>query len=317
VRIVLTGINGYIGFHLARRLLKRGFSVIGIDLNDSHIKWFNDQDKFSFLKYDITNSSIHYGNIEDTDVLIHCAALVHRRSQGLSRSNYFNVNALGTINMLSALNQKKLKQIIFLSTVSVYGEGGRSLTVNEDTPVSPVDFYGQSKVEAENYIMKYSQEKGINFTIFRLAPVYGKDFLLNLKKRVCLGNERFFFRIASGNQKMSLCSVNNVVDTVTSSMGNEACFNEIFILRDRNNYQANEVIDAVKKILRRTKKKTYSIPLFLPEIVLRCVSLASPNMGKSLRYQFGKIAADCVYPGDKLHSKGSGMRWNLMNTLLD
>gem|GEM_PF-613556 len=317
MRIVLTGINGYIGSHLARRLLERGFSVIGIDLNDSNIKWFNDQDKFSFLKYDITNSRIHYGNIEDTDVLIHCAALIHRRSQDLSKSNYFKVNTQGTINILAALNHKKLKQIIFLSTVSVYGEGNRSAPANENTSVSPVDFYGQSKAEAENYIMNYSQEKGINFTIFRLTPVYGKDFLMNLKKRVCLGNERLFFRIAKGNQKMSLCSVNNVIDVVTSSIGNEACFNEIFILSDRNNYQANEVIDAVKKILRRTKKRTYSIPLFLPEIILHCLSLAAPNAGKSLRYHFGKIATDCVYSGDKLRSKGLATRWNLMNTLLD
>ena len=315
MRIVLTGINGYLGSHLARRLLKRGFSVIGIDLNDSLIKWFNDQDKFSFLKYGITNSRAYYNEIEDTDVLIHCAALVRRRSQDLSRSNYFKVNTQGTINILSALNHKKLKQIIFLSTVSVYGEGSRGVPANENTPVSPADFYGESKAEAENYIMNYSRKKGISFTIFRLAPVYGKDFLRNLKKRVCFGNERFFFRFAEGNQKMSLCSVNNVVDAVTSSIGNEACFNEIFILSDRNNYRANEVIDAVKKILRRTKKRTYSIPLFLPEIVLRCVSFAAPNKGKSLRYQFGKIATDCVYSGDKLHSKGLGAPWNLMNTL--
>jgi nucleoside-diphosphate-sugar epimerase len=317
MKIFVTGVNGYIGSKITQALLEKGHQVLGLDVISSNIDSMINETNFHFIKADIKNVENIGNETNAVEVLIHCAALVHRRSQDLSKSNYFKVNTQGTINILAALNHKKLKQIIFLSTVSVYGEGNRSAPANENTSVSPVDFYGQSKAEAENYIMNYSQEKGINFTIFRLTPVYGKDFLMNLKKRVCLGSERFFFRIDRGNQKMSLCSVNNVIDVVTSSIGNEACFNEIFILSDRNNYQANEVIDAVKKILRRTKKRTYLIPLFLPEIALHCLSLAAPNAGKSLRYHFGKIATDCVYSGDKLRSKGLATRWNLMNTLLD
>jgi len=317
MKILVTGVNGYIGSKIAQALLEKSHKVLGLDVVSSNIDSMINDPNFHFIKNDIKKLENIGNHTDSVEILIHCAALVHNNSQDLSKSNYFKVNTQGTINILAALDHKKLKQIIFLSTVSVYGEGSRGVPANENTPLSPVDFYGQSKAEAEHYIMNYSQEKGINFTIFRLTPVYGKDFLMNLKKRVCLCNERIFFRIASGHQKMSLCSVNNVIDVVTSSIGNEACFNEIFILSDGNNYQTSEVIDTVKKILRQTKKRTYSISLFLPEITLRCVSLASPNIGRHLRYRFGKIADDCVYSGDKLYSKGLDTRWNLTNTLLD
>ncbi len=198
--------------------MSRGNRVVGFDLVFDNLVDLKDHPNLSCFPADITNDAAIPAAAGDAGVLVHCAALVHKRSSDLSRENYFRINHLGTRNVLGGLNPSRLKKIIFLSTVSVYGTIPPGTEPDESSPTRPDDFYGESKLAAEEEIRIFSGKHGISHTILRLSPVYGRSFLLNIHKRIYLPGQRCFYRLGEGNQKLSLCSVNNLVEVICTGV---------------------------------------------------------------------------------------------------
>jgi len=314
LKVLITGVNGYIGSKIAQGLLEKGYEIIGIDLNSSNIIHFETYLNFKFFKSDITDLRTFPNELRKVDVLVHCAALVHKRSKDLSRQNYFKINYQGTKNILSFLDKKKLKQIIFLSTVTGYGSLAQEMIPDENTPLAPEDFYSESKMAAENEIREFSKNNYVPFTILRLAPVYGKNFLLNINKRVYLPKKMAFYKIASGEQRISLCSVQNVVDVINYSVNNKSYFNEVFIVKDAKDYSINEIISVLRDVFMRKNKLIIRIPSLIPEIVFGCIGLIVPQKGKFYKSQLKKIAQDSICSGNKIYSSGIRLKWNLKNT---
>ncbi|GAF85313.1 unnamed protein product [marine sediment metagenome] len=315
-KILITGVNGYLGSKIAEDLISKNYLILGIDLSDSNIGYLYQKKTFKFFKADITDIRSYPSDIKKVDILIHCAALVHKRSKDLSRENYFKINHEGTKNIIYFLNKKKLKQIIFLSTVLVYGELAQNVLPDETTPVAPKEYYSQSKIAAENEIRKFAKKYEIPFTIFRLTPVYGKNFLLNINKRVYLPKKIAFYKIGSGQQQISLCSVHNIIDVIANSINNHNYFNETFIIKDKNDYSINEIIFVMREVFNKKRKIVLYIPLLIIKIIFGLITLVFPQKGKFYKYQIKKITQDSLYCGNKLFSSRIRINWNLKNTLL-
>jgi len=315
MKVLVTGINGYIGSKIAQTLLEEGGKIIGIDLCSENVFPLANNPNFKFINADITNTKTLPDEIKNADVLIHCAALVHKKSSDLSKENYFRVNCEGTKNMLNFLDKGRLKQIVFLSTVSVYGNRFNGIPPDEDTPAKPEDFYGESKLAAENEIRKFSQKYHIPYTIFRLAPVYGDSFLLNINKRIYLPGSVAFYKVGDGEQYLSLVSVNNVVDVVVKCINNALFFDETFIVKDVEDYSINGIIETFKKIYLQKGKPVLRIPLCILKTVLKLIGIVMPRRAKFYEYQLRKITENAVYDGKKLHSI-IDLKWNIRNTLL-
>jgi len=313
--ILITGFNGYIGSKIANYFVGQGNEIIGIDLKSSNIEHLVNKQNFKYFRADITDFKSFPPELRQTDILIHCAALVHKRSRDLSRENYFKINYDGTKSILSFLDKQKLKQIIYLSTVSVYGKLAQEKTPAENSKTVPNDFYGESKLAAENEIRKFSKINEIPYTIFRLTPVYGQEFLLNINKRVYLPRKKTFYKIGSGEQKISICSVNNVVDVIAESINNKSYLNETYIVKDKNDYSLNKIISVLKKLHNQTGKPIIWIPLFLVETIFKFVAIIFPKKGKFYYHQLSKISRDFVYSGNKLLTSRIKLRWDLNNTL--
>jgi nucleoside-diphosphate-sugar epimerase len=312
--ILTTGINGYIGSKIAQALLGEGGKIIGVDLSPENILPLANNPNFQFFKADITKAATFPDEAREADILIHCAALVHKKSSDLSRENYFRVNCKGTKNILNFLDKDRLKQIVFLSTVSVYGDISDNIAPDEDTPANPEDFYGESKLAAENEIREFSQKYHIPYTIFRLVPVYGDFFLLNIHKRIYLPGKKAFYKIGDGEQCLSLVSVNNVVDVVAACINNPSFFNETFIVKDVEDYSINGIIATFKEIYSQGGKPVVRIPLCLPETVFKLMGVVMPARAKFYEYQLRKIAEDALYSGAKLDSR-IRLKWNMRNSL--
>jgi len=314
VRILITGANGYIGTKITQSLLREGKKIIGVDLNSENVTYLAKNPEYNFFKADITIAETLPEEIREVDILVHCAALVHKKSTDLSRENYFRVNYEGTKYILNFLDKVRLKQIVFLSTVSVYGNISKNIVPDEKTPANPEDFYGESKLAAENAIKEFSEKFKIPYTIFRLTPVYGDIFLLNVSKRIYLPKGFAFYKVSSGEQRLSLVSVNNVVDVVAACINNPLFFNETFIVKDVKDYSINDIILVFKDIFHEQNKPVVKIPLCIPKIAFGLLGIVMSKKTHYYQYQFKKISENAIYSGKKLHSIIQ-LKWNLRNTL--
>jgi nucleoside-diphosphate-sugar epimerase len=314
MKIFVTGVNGYIGLKIAQGILGKGFGIIGIDIKGINSNSLCDNPSFEFFEADITNTKSFPDQLKEADILVHCAALVHKKSRDLTRENYFRVNCEGTKNVLNFLDKDRLKQIIFLSTISFYGSITNGIVPDENTPAAPEDFYGESKLAAENAVREFSNKYNIPYTIFRLTPVYGDFFLLNINKRIYLPRNIAFYKIGSGNQRLSLVSVNNVADVVAESINNNSFFNQTFIVKDIEDYSINETISTFRNKFSQHTKPVIQIPLCISDAVLKLLRFIVPERAKFYRYQLKKIADNAVFSGTKLHSMAQ-LKWNMKNSL--
>ena len=182
--ILITGCAGFIGSHLTDKLLSENYHVIGIDnFNDYYdpkIKERNLEEaklnkNFKLYRFDILN----FEKLKDVfgkekpDKVIHLAARAGVRPSIMNPELYSQVNVLGTVNLLKLSVDFKIKQFIFGSSSSVYGNSKRlPFTENDpcDTIISP---YGASKRAAEFWFETFWRVYSLKSIILRFFTVYG------------------------------------------------------------------------------------------------------------------------------------------------
>jgi CDP-paratose 2-epimerase len=199
MKVIVTGAAGFIGCHTAARLLKEGAQVIALDNlsrpgSTSNLEWL--QAREGALQF--CHADVRYPNdIErvfsahrDADAVIHEAAQVAVTTAVAHPRDDFEINALGTFNVLEAtrLLLKKGAQFLYASTNKVYGKMDHIKVVElerrygyESKPEGasesePLDFhspYGCSKGSAEQYVNDYNRIYGVRSTVFRQSCIYG------------------------------------------------------------------------------------------------------------------------------------------------
>ncbi|MDP2637700.1 MAG: NAD-dependent epimerase/dehydratase family protein [Candidatus Levybacteria bacterium] len=170
-KVIVTGGAGFIGTHLVNYLLKNDYNVLVID-NLSSGSFSNVNSKAEFKNIDVRNTEKIFSCFKafSPNYVFHLAAITSkfiRHSKEIEE-----INSLGTINILDASMKSKVRKIIFSSSAAVYGET-TNLPIKEDHKVMPKSSYGISKVGAENYILLYSKNLGLNYAILRYSNVYG------------------------------------------------------------------------------------------------------------------------------------------------
>jgi len=317
-RIVVTGVNGIIGSELRRRFINKGYYVIGIDRAEPRRE---DSGQFKYIKLDITDKD-KVGQFFlglRFDYLIHCAALVHKNSPDLSFDNFMRINFEGTKNIFNSVVENKsnsgFKGAMFFSTIEVYGCEGRDELISEDDECKPITFYGKSKLAAEKYLLKLNKEYKLPVIILRLTPVYSKEFLRNAKKRVLIGGDKFFYRVGNGEQRISLCSRNNVIDVVEECIKGKVPFGEVFNIADNKIYSFNDLLDYFRKL--GGNRITVKMPEYIAYLGIKLVSLIFSGRKERLLSIYYKVTKDNVYAIEKAKKYLKyNPKWNFENTIL-
>jgi nucleoside-diphosphate-sugar epimerase len=319
-KIVITGVNGIIGSELCRRFIDKGYYVIGIDRREPQEKE-EDSGQFEYVKLDITDQDKVKQFFSDLcfDYLIHCAALVHKNSPDLSFNNFMKINYEGTKNIFDSVIKSKnkygLKRAIFFSTIEVYGGEERDEIISEDDECNPISFYGQSKLAAERYLLNLGKDYKLPIIILRLAPVYSKDFLRNVKRRVLVGKEKFFYRVGDGEQKISLCSRDNVIDVVEKCIEDEVSFGKVFNIADNQVYSFNDLLNYFRKLIGN--RITIKIPECIVHLGIKLLSLIFSGRKERLLSIYYKLTKDNIYSIEKAKKfLGYEPEWNFENTIL-
>ncbi|MBU2617222.1 MAG: GDP-mannose 4,6-dehydratase, partial [Euryarchaeota archaeon] len=136
-KIMVTGCSGFIGTHLTKRLLERGFRVIGYDLNASLLRDRN----FEFIKGDILDVEKLQESMDGCKSVFHLAAQTKVPASTENPFADFKTNAEGTFNVLSVAKEHDAK-VIYASTSTVYGIA--EVPTKELHPLRPISFYGAS-----------------------------------------------------------------------------------------------------------------------------------------------------------------------------
>ena len=170
--ILITGGAGYIGSHIVEQLIKDKQNVIILDnLVTGYKKLINKKAKF--IKADIKNKSKIISIIKDFKInsIIHLAAHLNVSEAEKNKKKYYQNNIIGTKNLLDACKNFNIKNIIFSSSCSVYGNIQGSISENKKP--NPQGYYAYTKYKGEELIKKLSLRYKFKYGILRYFNVAG------------------------------------------------------------------------------------------------------------------------------------------------
>jgi len=168
---LITGGAGFIGSHIAEKLLAKGINVTILD-NLSTGSTDNIPKNVKFINGDILDPETINKSLKDIDIVFHDAAKVSIRN---SVNHFFDdakTNLSGTLNILKAFKDSGVKKLIYASSMAVYGEA-KYTPIDEKHPVEPNSPYGISKLAAEKYCLNICKNLNIDAIALRYFNTYG------------------------------------------------------------------------------------------------------------------------------------------------
>ena len=173
MRVLVTGGAGYIGSHVVLELCENGYEVVVLDDLSSGNKGAVDSRAKFINGSTLNNSDIELG-LEKVEAVIHLAAFKAAGESMLEPIKYSQNNIMGTINLLNAIIKHKINSFVFSSTAAVYGFP-EYLPLDENHPLTPINYYGFTKLEIERILQWYSKLKGLKFAALRYFNAAGYD----------------------------------------------------------------------------------------------------------------------------------------------
>lgn len=176
-KVIVTGVAGFIGSHMAEGLIQKGYSVVGID-NLSTGEKRNIPKGVKFVKGDVTNpkdlKKAFAGKISGVFHIAGCASTIKAFDDPEAD---LRTNTFGTVRVIQACLNAKVPRLLYASSMTAYGRTSK-LPVSVDTPCRPISYYGISKYSAERYVMATGERDDLGYkfgtTAFRMFNVYGR-----------------------------------------------------------------------------------------------------------------------------------------------
>jgi UDP-glucose 4-epimerase len=173
MNIFVIGGAGYIGSHVTAHLLELGHNCTVYDNLSSGLRE-NLFDNAQFVNGDILDYNFLLSSMKDYDAVIHLAAFKAAGESMLKPGKYAHNNICGTVNVLNAMSEAGVRNIVFSSSAAVYGEP-QHLPIDENHPLNPENFYGFTKLEIERLLQWYDKLKNLRYASLRYFNAAGYD----------------------------------------------------------------------------------------------------------------------------------------------
>jgi UDP-glucuronate 4-epimerase len=183
-KILVTGAAGFIGFHLSRRLLQKGETVVGLDnlnpyydvtLKEARLSLLEKNGVFRFIRADIADRKAMAAlfEAERFDIVVHLAAQAGVRYSLENPHAYVESNIVGFMNILEGCRHRHVRHLVFASSSSVYGANTRTPFSVHDNVDHPLSLYAATKKANELMAHTYASLYGLPCTGLRFFTVYG------------------------------------------------------------------------------------------------------------------------------------------------
>lgn len=260
MKVLITGVAGFIGSNLADYLLDKGYQVVGIDdLSQGVI----DQvpEAVDFNEIDIRSPDI-YPIFEDVEVVFHLAAKNCINDCQQDPVETSDINITGTVNVFEASRRAKVKKVIYAESSALYEN--TDVFPTPETELAPKSFYAKSKLCSRQFAKAYEKFHGLNTTALRYFSVYGprqdyrrtippvmSAFIIKLLK----GERPIIY--GTGEKRRDFVFVDDVNEFHLLAMRDDRTNGKTYNLGSGTNYSINEIFQLIEGILQTGLEPIY------------------------------------------------------------
>ncbi len=271
MKVLVTGATGFIGSHVADKLLAKGYDVRCIARKTSNLRWL-DGKNFEIVEASLDNPESLIKAVEGVDYVYHVAGLTFARNY----EEFLKGNRDATANLISVVEKHapNIKRFLFVSSQTVVGPA-KSLyePVDETTPRNPITSYGRSKKEAEDVVLSYKDK--IPFTIVRAPAVYGPrdTAIYDIFRTVKMGLGTM---VGFRDKYISLIHSEDLSRGIIEAAESEKTKDEIYFVSSEEFYTWKQLIN----IIAEKMNKKFVLKIRLPHFIVLTVAAISEFLGK-------------------------------------
>lgn len=239
IKVKITGSNGFVGKNLIKHLDTKLFQVENLNLRI--VNWQSNIDI-------------------DTNSIIHLAGKAHDTKNTSNPKDYFDINTKLTHDLFDVFLASNCRDFIFFSSVKAVTDKAEDI-VTEETVTNPQTAYGQSKLQAEQYILSKALPQGRRVFIIRPSMIHGPGNKGNLNLLYQLVSKGIPWPLGTFHNQRSFCSIDNVCYVVNQILEREDIPSGVYNLADDKILSTNELIEIIgattnkkAKILSISKK---------------------------------------------------------------
>jgi nucleoside-diphosphate-sugar epimerase len=259
---LITGASGFIGGHLARRLVQEGYVVrclVRASSDTSQLKQLDVQ----LVRGDLTSASSLRSAAEGCHYVLHCGALV---SDWATTAEIARINVAGTRKLLEASVGASVRRFIHFSSTDVYGHPDAPNIEETYTAERFRNWYAQTKLEAEAEVRRVEQTQALEAVILRPATVYGpgsRDVIGEIARAI---KGRHMLLIDGGRPLAGLCYVENLLDAAVLALRHDAAPGHAFNVSDGLSVTWRDLSDALAQGLDCPPVR-WSLPYWLASAI--------------------------------------------------
>lgn len=273
----ITGATGFIGSHLAERLVSKGYKLRCLVRGTSDTSILKSLGA-ELVTVDMCDKDGLWKALKGVDIVYHSAGVV---GEWLSKEEAQRINIAGTKNLLEASIEAGVKRFVHVSSLAVLGMKDHHNTPADAPYQMTGDIYSDTKIESEKIVMDYYAKRGLPVVIVRPGFVFGtrdRRFLPRMLKM--LEDNKFAF-LGSGNNIMNVVYIDNLVDVLIEAGTNKTAVGQKYNVTNKDKVTMRDFVYMISEI-RGIKKPTKSIPVPLAKFLANTLEsygrlIKSPN----------------------------------------
>lgn len=246
MKIIITGASGFVGQNLSQFLKEKQMVILSLSLRDKNWK-----------------DNLH----TQADAVIHLAGKAHDTKNTSSPEDYFKINRDLTIEVFKEFLNSEIRDFFFFSSVKAVADGVEGV-LTEDVTANPQTPYGQSKREAEDYLLNQELPAGKRLFIIRPCMIYGPGNKGNFNLLYLVVKKGVPWPLASFENKRSFLSIDNLNYLVSEMIFKSDLESGVYNFSDDEALSVNELIQIIAKV-NGNRAKLWKIPKSLIKLIAK------------------------------------------------
>lgn len=311
--VLVTGATGAVGPRVVQALHEAGYRIRTLSLDKlAGAQWPGDIDMQSG---DVTDAGAVRAAMQGIDAVVHLAALLHIVNPPPAlRARYEQINVGGTATVIQESLQAGVRRVVLFSTIAVYGPSEGNI-LNESSPPRPDTFYAQTKLAAEDIVLKARRADGKAMgTVLRMGAIYGARIKGNYRRLLQSLAHGRFVPLGEGNNRRTLVYDKDAARAAVLAVCHASAAGGVFNVSDGRFHPLKDIIAAMCRALGRRPPR-WSLPVRpvraavgVLEDMLRCSGVRSP-VGRST---IDKFTEDIAVEAERIQRElGFGPQYGL------